>query len=170
MGRKEDGVIMQLTQHSAGGVVYRRQGNHIDIAMIKDSYNRWTFPKGHVEAGETFEETAKREISEEIGIEETALSTRKELGEMDYWFTSNYASDIEASKEANITIGKDGVLIHKYVTYFLFETNNEVILAPQEKEVAAVEWVPLQEIDERNEYEDNRELIRKAKDYIATVV
>lgn len=157
---------MSTVQHSAGGVVYRRRSSNYEIAMIQDSYGRWTFPKGHVEAGETFEETAKREISEEIGIEETRLTTRLELGEMDYWFTSNYPSDIEASKKAGVEIGKDGVLIHKFVTYFLFETDLEAELTPQEKEVTAVAWVPLHEIDEKNEYEDNRDLIKKAKDYL----
>ena len=31
--------------------------------------NRWTVPGGHIELGETVEETLKREIKEEIGLE-----------------------------------------------------------------------------------------------------
>lgn len=159
-----------VVQHSAGGIVYRQREGKIEIAMIQDSYGRWTFPKGHVETGETFEEAAKREISEEIGIDESLLHTKIELGEMEYWFTSHFQSDIEAGQQAGIASGPDGVLIHKYVTYFLFETASDTELTPQEKEVTAVDWVSLTEIDERNEYEDNRDLIKKAKDYLASVI
>lgn len=157
-----------LTQHSAGGIVYRHRGHRIEVVMIQDSYERWTFPKGHLEANETFEEAAKREIAEETGIDEHLLATRVELGEMDYWFNSNYKSDIEASKKQNPKANsEEGVRIHKFVTYYLFETDLTAELKPQEEEIAAVAWVPLSEIDERNEYEDNRLLMQRAKDYLA---
>lgn len=155
-----------LTQHSAGGIVYRNHSGRIEVAMIKDSYGKWTFPKGHVEPNETIEETAKREISEEIGIPEINLQLRLELGEMNYWFNSTFASDIAAS-HAKSTEGPTpkSVKIHKYVTYFLFETDAETELLPQVGEVDATEWVSLSEIDDRNEYEDNRDLIKRAKNY-----
>jgi 8-oxo-dGTP pyrophosphatase MutT (NUDIX family) len=50
---------------AAGGLV-RRDGL---VLLILDAYGRWTFPKGHVEAGESLEETARREVREETGVE-----------------------------------------------------------------------------------------------------
>lgn len=54
---------------SAGGVVYRNRGGRIEVFFIKDSFGRWSFPKGKMQLGETLAETAVREIREEIGLE-----------------------------------------------------------------------------------------------------
>ena len=58
---------------SAGGVVFRRGVHGIEFALMKDSYGKWTFPKGHVEAGEDIEEAAARETLEELGLREIRL-------------------------------------------------------------------------------------------------
>ena len=49
---------------AAGGVVTDARGRWLMIFRN----GRWDFPKGHVEAGETFETTAEREIAEETGV------------------------------------------------------------------------------------------------------
>ncbi|MFA5185560.1 MAG: NUDIX domain-containing protein [Patescibacteria group bacterium] len=54
---------------SAGGIIFRRRGHGIEIFFIKDPFNRWTFPKGHQERGETLVQTALREIKEETGLD-----------------------------------------------------------------------------------------------------
>lgn len=44
---------------SAGGVVYRRLGEKIEVLVCKDAgYHRWVLPKGLVAAGETYEQAA----------------------------------------------------------------------------------------------------------------
>jgi len=53
---------------SAGGVVYRKEGDRLELLMIEDRYGKWTLPKGKQEAGEEVEETALREIREETGL------------------------------------------------------------------------------------------------------
>jgi 8-oxo-dGTP pyrophosphatase MutT (NUDIX family) len=148
-----------MIQHSAGGVVYRSNGQGVDVCMIKDSYGRWTFPKGHVEANETLEETARREIAEETGIDQTALHLQKELGEINYWFISNY------DRDTGKTGGKP-VKIHKYVTYYLYDVPFDTELTPQQGEVDDIAWIPLSEIDRHNEYEDNLPIIKAAKNYL----
>ena len=46
------------------------KGGNTEILLIKHiKSGYWSFPKGHVENGETEEETAKREIKEETGID-----------------------------------------------------------------------------------------------------
>ena len=55
----------------AGGIVL---GNSGDIAMVRHSRsNAWLFPKGHVDEGETPEEAARREITEEAGLTDLEL-------------------------------------------------------------------------------------------------
>lgn len=60
-----DGLVAK-----AGGIVYKKEGDEIYILMLyREEHGDWTFPKGHIEKGETREQTAKREIKEECGIE-----------------------------------------------------------------------------------------------------
>ena len=54
---------------SAGGVVYRNGTNGSEVLLLRRSDGRWTLPKGHrMSSGESLEETAVREVSEESGI------------------------------------------------------------------------------------------------------
>ena len=57
------------TEKSCGAVVFRTHENKTQILLIRH-YNggHWAFPKGHVEKGETEEQTALREILEETGL------------------------------------------------------------------------------------------------------
>ncbi len=60
-----------VREPTAGGVIFRRnKKNDIEILLIQDSKDRWTIPKGHIEEGETAQETAVREVGEEAGLKE----------------------------------------------------------------------------------------------------
>ena len=54
----------------AGAVVYRRDDSGVRILLVRARRNPedWIFPKGHVEAGESADETAVREAEEEAGV------------------------------------------------------------------------------------------------------
>lgn len=149
----------ELTDHSAGGLVYRLINQQIEICMIKDSYGRWTFPKGHLEPDETSEAAAKREISEETGLPLADLILKDFLGEIDYYFNSTFESDGASVDEPK--------KIHKYVSYYLFEVPAAARLTAQPGEVEDIAWVPLAQMDERNEYEDNWPIIEKAKRFFS---
>ena len=57
-------------EKSCGAIVYRRYHGNIQILLIKHiNSGHWSFPKGHVEFGETEPETAIREIMEETNID-----------------------------------------------------------------------------------------------------
>lgn len=63
-----------VREPTAGGVIFRRnQKNEVEILLIQDSKDRWTIPKGHIEEGETAQETAKREIGEEAGLHDVEI-------------------------------------------------------------------------------------------------
>ena len=58
-----------VREPTAGGIVYRRdKDGQVEILLIQDAKDRWTIPKGHIEEGETAQQTAKREIGEEAGL------------------------------------------------------------------------------------------------------
>jgi 8-oxo-dGTP pyrophosphatase MutT (NUDIX family) len=55
---------------AAGGVVYRTVNRHIvEYALVhRPAYDDWSLPKGKLQAGETEEEAAIREVDEETGM------------------------------------------------------------------------------------------------------
>ena len=56
-------------RESAGGVVIRYEFGQPLVALTREGpYADYILPKGHVEPGETLEQTARREILEEAGI------------------------------------------------------------------------------------------------------
>ena len=69
--RKKQSIDEVVREPTAGGIVFRRnKKGEVEILLIQDAKDRWTIPKGHIEEGETAQETAIREIGEEAGIME----------------------------------------------------------------------------------------------------
>jgi 8-oxo-dGTP pyrophosphatase MutT (NUDIX family) len=67
--RPKSSIQEIVREPTAGGIVFRRtQSGEIEILLIQDAKNRWTIPKGHIEEGETAQQTARREIGEEAGL------------------------------------------------------------------------------------------------------
>src|SRR5437763_11980677 len=81
--------VPTVEETSAGGLVVNLHEQPPKVAVIA-RLNRagkveWCLPKGHVEAGETPEMAAVREIEEETGIRGKILGS---LGTIDYWFSA----------------------------------------------------------------------------------
>jgi len=88
---------------SAGGIVFRRLpelGPH--FLLIRDSYDNWGFPKGHLEDGESPADAALRETAEETGL--IGLVLRGPIRVIDWHFRFR------------------GRHIHKYCHFFLLES------------------------------------------------
>lgn len=66
--RNKPSIQEIVREATAGGIVYRHGADGIEILLIQDIKDRWTIPKGHIEEGETAQQTARREIGEEAGL------------------------------------------------------------------------------------------------------
>jgi 8-oxo-dGTP pyrophosphatase MutT (NUDIX family) len=104
----------------------------------------WSLPKGHIEQGETAEQTAIREVAEETGIRGSVLAA---LGRIDYWFVT------------------DGRRVHRTVHHYLMRFSGGE-LSDEDLEVAEVAWVPIQELPSRLAYADERRLAEVADELI----
>ena len=55
---------------AAGGLVWRQSASGPEVVLVhRPRYDDWSFPKGKMEAGETWSETALREVQEETGLD-----------------------------------------------------------------------------------------------------
>ncbi len=69
--RKKPTIQEVVREPTSGGIIFRRnKKGKVEILLIQDAKDRWTIPKGHIEEGETAQETAIREIGEEAGLTE----------------------------------------------------------------------------------------------------
>jgi len=73
-----------VREYTAGGIIFRRAQNGLEFLLIQDLKNRWTIAKGHVESGETLEQTAVREIAEETGL--TKLNIIDKLDKLHFFY------------------------------------------------------------------------------------
>lgn len=73
--RRKPSIQEIVREPTAGGVVFRhaKEGGGVEILLIQDAKDRWTIPKGHIEEGETAQQTARREIGEEAGLKEVDI-------------------------------------------------------------------------------------------------
>ena len=130
-----------LHEKSCGAIVYRRFHGNIEILLIKHvNSGHWSFPKGHVELGETEEATALREIREETGISARLLEGFR-------------------IEEQYPLPNKSGVI--KQVIYFLAEfTDQEIVY--QKEELKAACLLPYEEAANRLTFEETKHILAKA--------
>jgi N utilization substance protein B len=127
----------------AGAVVYRIAEGQPLFALVHDVFGFWTLSKGHTEPGEDAESGAIREVGEELGIKDLAITA--ELGNNEY-----IASDPEKGK------------IRKCATYFLGKTDTEELHLQSGGGLDDARWFKYDDLSELKIYEDIRGFIEKA--------
>lgn len=128
----------------SGGVVYRKKDGVWQIALLLDVFGRWTLPKGHAEGNETPEETALREIKEELGL--TDLKIIKKIGERKY-----------------VAHEPDKGMIKRQVTDFLLEApENAELKVEKSSGIKDAKWFKLEEISDLKQYQRVRSSIEEA--------
>jgi len=131
---------------SAGGVVYRLHAGHAVFLLIRDSYQNWGFPKGHLESGERAEDAAVREVREETGIADLAL--RGQIETIDWYFRFR------------------GQLIHKVCHFYLMETTQASTNPQQAEGITACRWVSYDEARSAISYANARKVLARAHEMI----
>lgn len=132
--------IRCLYEKSCGAIIFYKTKQNTKILLVKNNNGRyWSFPKGHIEEGETEQETAIREIKEETGLDVTITPGFREISEY-------------------CPFGK----IRKRVVFFLARafTDNVVI---QEEEIDSYIWVDLQQARKMCTYDNDLRIIEKAE-------
>jgi 8-oxo-dGTP pyrophosphatase MutT (NUDIX family) len=128
---------------SAGGVVFRRGEDGIArFLLIRDSYKNWGFPKGHLEPGEPPAKAARREVTEETGLED--LTLHGPIKVIDWYFRFR------------------GKTIHKYCHFFLFESKRGEPVPQVDEGITACAWHPLESALRTISYDNAREVLQRA--------
>jgi 8-oxo-dGTP pyrophosphatase MutT (NUDIX family) len=141
-GKSRKGQFARAT--SCGGVVIRERNQQTEICLGMRQRERngpsWTLPKGTPDNGESREQTALREVTEETGLEVRILSP---VGAIDYYFS------------------QDGTRIHKTVHFWLMEATGGS-LEQHDHEFEEVRWVPLEEARSLLTYPTERQIVEQA--------
>ncbi len=130
-------------QTSAGGVIFKKNENSVQIILISVRNGQsWCLPKGIVDKGETTEEAALREVSEETGLTGRIID---KLGDINYWYY----------------IKEENIKCRKTVYFYLMEYVSGDT-ADHDIEVDEAVWFPLETALEKVSFKGDRTMIEKA--------
>lgn len=117
--------IDSIYRKSCGVIPYRKTERGIEVLrLLQRENNKWSFPKGHAEAGETEQETALRELKEETGL------------------TTQLYPDFRAVSRHAMSD-----LVTKEIVLFLGEVTREPVIG--DNEIAGFQWATLEEVKSR---------------------
>lgn len=133
-------------ERSAGGVVLRTIEGVVHALVIRDPYDNWGLPKGHVERGEDERSAAVREVREETGLD--GLDIGPELGCVDWYFRA------------------DGRSVHKFCTFFLMRSHRGDPVPEVAEGITQCVWLPLDEAVRRISYDNTREMVSRAARHV----
>ncbi len=145
--------LRTVEQISAGGAAFRQTESGVEIAIISAKPSlRWQLPKGIIDAGETPEIAALREVREEAGIETELLA---KIETIEYW----YVGDNRGER----------VRFHKLVHFFLLKYSGGDV-ANHDYEVAEARWVKIEKALEMLAFKGEKGVVEKAADLINNFV
>ena len=133
---------MSDKEHSAGGVIL--EGGSVLLILMRNLKGEkvWTFPKGHLEPGETPEAAALREVAEETG------------------WNCGIISDLYS---AEYSFARGGRPVDKDVRWFLMKRLGGDGLPKTPDEICGMKWLPLAEAEKELVYKSDLEIIALLK-------
>ena len=126
-----------FAEFSCGGVIL--ENNKVLLVQVKSMKGRkiWTFPKGHIEQGETPRQAALREVLEETGYKASII---KPLLKVRYAFTLK------------------GRYVRKVVQWYLMKKLGR-IGKHDPSEILGINWVSINKAKEMVEYPSDKRLL-----------
>jgi 8-oxo-dGTP pyrophosphatase MutT (NUDIX family) len=125
------------TEKSCGAVVFRNKNDNIQVLLIRHlNGGHWAFPKGHVEKGETEEQTALREILEETGL----------AVELD----NRYRQVVSYSPKKDVV---------KNVVYFVATASSDAATVAQEEEISQIVWVDMHNAADYVSFDNDKKVL-----------
>lgn len=128
-------------EKSCGNIVFKKENGILKVLLVHHNLGHYGMPKGHVELGETEEETALREVFEETGISSYIIDGFREL--------------ITYSPKENVI---------KDVIYFVGETN-DFETTPQISEVSEAFFTETSKAVELVTHEEEKKVLEKAIEF-----
>ena len=142
-------------EKSAGAVIFRKEKGKQLYLLLHHEWGHWDFPKGHIEKGEKLEETAKREIQEETGIEDVEFV--KGFKE-----TIKYFYKMPCTRISSVR-GKQGENIMKFVTFFIAKTKTQKIKLTEH---TGYEWLPYEKALEKLTFKTAKQILQKSEEFL----
>ncbi len=137
-----------MKEYSSGFLLFIYENDEPMFLLLKHK-TYWGFPKGHVEEGESELDTALRELYEETGISEEDI-------EILHGF----------KQSISYTYYMKGQRRDKTVVFFLARSRKRRICISEEHWGGG--WFYINEALKLARFKENRELLRKAYDYITS--
>jgi 8-oxo-dGTP diphosphatase len=148
--RGRDSVKLPVREQvSAGGVVFRREDDRIDVVIVAvGGNNRWQLPKGLVEKDEKPETAAVREAREEGGTDSEVV---EHIETVEYWYAG--------------LDGGERVRFHKRVHFYLLRyLSGET--SDHDWEVNEARWVPINDAPSQLAFDNERRVVERARELI----
>jgi 8-oxo-dGTP pyrophosphatase MutT (NUDIX family) len=134
-----------MVEKSAGAVVFRRENKKIKYLLIQYGWGHWEFPRGLIKKRESLEDTARREIEEEVGIKDIKF--------------------IPGFKEwIRFFFKLKGKNIMKIATFLLAETKTKKIKLSYEHKNYA--WLEYEKALEKLTFKNAKEILKKANNFL----
>ena len=132
-------------EKSAGAILFRKEEGKIYYLLLHYEMGHWGFSKGHIEKGESLEDTVRREVKEETGIEDIEI-----LDGFKEWIKYFFKL-----KDKNI---------FKIVTYFLAETKRKEVKISWEH--IEFKWLSYEEAQNLLTFKNSKEILKKANNFL----
>lgn len=150
-------------EKSVGAVVFRREYGKIKYLIIQHPKSgiyrgHWDFPKGHIEKGEGWQETLRREVKEETGITKLKIIPDFYTWIKYFFYRARGREKKERRKQ------RKGINIFKIVTYYLVETRQKKIKLSYEHKGYA--WLEYKDALRRITFENTKKVLRKAHKFL----
>jgi bis(5'-nucleosidyl)-tetraphosphatase len=129
--------------HSIGIILFRQFPRSVKYLLVKQHQGHWGFPKGHIEKGERFIDTAIRELYEETGIKKINFLRKTIFLRDDYSFK------------------KETVKVHKIVDYFIAGTETMKVKI-DEDEILNYKWCTYDKAVEKLTFQESKKILKQA--------